>query len=243
MLLMLRFRPSGNPCSSSTGQGLGEVRAQTTLRLGPSRWQRISTLVSRARRTSPAGRADRCPRLGFLRCELPPAIEPAQRGAARSAAGVAGPMGKVSSVVRHYPSPHDSQRRNGADAIHFRLGDPLDLSPRCAGVFTGYGTPSRRERRCWRLVVGRSDGPAHRYRSLVFYAAERSTVTVDRHGIRTPRFRGDRHPIGTPALRVHTGFHDFMGAEVGMLVVETIAKIRRAYFVHRASRSRRSAVT
>ncbi len=90
----------------------------------------------------------------------------------------AGPMRKVSSVVRHYPSPHDSQRRNGTDAIHLRVGDPLDLSPRCAGVLTGYGTPSRRERRCWRLVVGRSDGPAHRYRSLVFYAAERSTVTL-----------------------------------------------------------------
>ena len=151
---------------------MGEVRAQTTLRLGPSRWQ----LVSRARSTSPyyneaAGRADRCPRLGFLRCDLPPAIEPARRGAARSAAGVLGPCAR-------YPPSSGSQRRKGADAIHFPLGDPLDLSPRCAGVFTGYATPSRRERRCWRLVVGRSDGPAHRYRSLVFYAAERSTVTL-----------------------------------------------------------------
>jgi hypothetical protein len=36
---------------------------------------------------------------------------------------------------------------------------------------------------------------------------------------------------GTPALRVHTA-SIFMGAEIGMLVVETIAKIRRAYFVH-----------
>ncbi len=33
-----------------------------------------------------------------------------------------------------------------------------------------------------------------------------------------------------------------MGAKIGMLVVETIAKIRRAYFVH-VSRSRRYAVT
>src|SRR6201999_1310125 len=32
--------------------------------------------------------------------------------------------------------------------------------------------------------------------------------------------------------RVHSGFHQIMEAEVGMLVVETIAKIRRAYFVH-----------
>ena len=132
------------------------------------------------------------PRTAHLACRssrpMPAIRVPQMRATARHRTGTercgsiggwsAGPMGKVSSVVRHYPSPHDSQRRNGADAIHFRLGDPLDLSPRCAGVFTGYGTPSRRERRCWRLVVGRSDGPAHRYRSLVFYAAERSTVTL-----------------------------------------------------------------
>lgn len=35
-----------------------------------------------------------------------------------------------------------------------------------------------------------------------------------------------------PGTRVHSGFHQVMEAEVGMLVVETIAKIRRAYFVH-----------
>ena len=53
----------------------------------------------------------------------------------------AGPIRKVSSVVRHYPSPHGSQRRNGTDAIHFRMGDPLDLSPRCAGVSQGTAPP------------------------------------------------------------------------------------------------------
>ena len=56
---------------------LGRSTSANDLRLGPSRWQRISTwMVSRARRTPPyyneaAGRADRCSRLGFLRCDLP----------------------------------------------------------------------------------------------------------------------------------------------------------------------------
>src|ERR1700729_2564389 len=39
-------------------------------------------------------------------------------------------------------------------------------------------------------------------------------------------------PNRDPGTRVHSGFHQVMEAEVGMLVVETIAKIRRAYFVH-----------
>ena len=38
------------------------------------------------------------------------------------------------------------------------------------------------------------------------------------------------HPIGTPWRRVHTGLQDPWEASIGMLVVETIAKIRRAYF-------------
>ena len=43
---------------------------------------------------------------------------------------------------------------------------------------------------------------------------------VNRHGI----FRADRHPIGTPGIRVHTGLLVVWGAEFEMLVVETIAK-------------------
>jgi hypothetical protein len=38
---------------------------------------------------------------------------------------------------------------------------------------------------------------------------------------------GDRHPIGTPGSLASM----IMGAEIGMLIVETIAKIRRAFFV------------
>lgn len=37
---------------------------------------------------------------------------------------------------------------------------------------------------------------------------------------------------GAPGTRVHSGFHQVMEVEVGMLVAETIAKIRHAYFVH-----------
>ena len=54
-------------------------------------------------------------------------------------------------------------------------------------------------------------------------------------------FWGDRHPIGTPGLG-STLASMIMEAEVGMLIVETIAKIRRAFFV-RASGSRRSVVS
>src|SRR5271166_4883459 len=43
-------------------------------------------------------------------------------------------------------------------------------------------------------------------------------------------FRGDWHPIGTPGIRVHTGLLIVRAAEFEMLVVETIAKIRLAYF-------------
>ena len=42
---------------------------------------------------------------------------------------------------------------------------------------------------------------------------------------RDPRFRGDRRP-NQSGLRVHTGFHDFLEAEVGMLVVEMIDRDR-----------------
>jgi hypothetical protein len=35
---------------------------------------------------------------------------------------------------------------------------------------------------------------------------------------------------GPPGRRVHSGFRGDAGARLGMLVVETIAKIRRAYF-------------
>jgi hypothetical protein len=35
---------------------------------------------------------------------------------------------------------------------------------------------------------------------------------------------------GRPERRVHSGFHGGGGSQVGMLVVETIAKIRRAFF-------------
>src|SRR6516164_11635053 len=38
---------------------------------------------------------------------------------------------------------------------------------------------------------------------------------------------------GPPGRRVHNGFHGDMGAGWGMLIVETIAKIRRAYFVQK----------
>ena len=38
---------------------------------------------------------------------------------------------------------------------------------------------------------------------------------------------------GPPGRRVHSGFHGDMGARLGMLVVETIAKIRRAYFAQK----------
>ena len=55
-----------------------------------------------------------------------------------------------------------------------------------------------------------------------------------------PPFRGDRLPIGTPEQRVHIGFHGSWKPRVGMLVVETIAKIRRA-FLSKASLSKRSA--
>jgi len=47
------------------------------------------------------------------------------------------------------------------------------------------------------------------------------------------RLGGDRHPIGPPLRRVHSGFHGDMGAGWGMLVVETIGKIRRAYFIQK----------
>src|SRR5271165_6813941 len=43
-------------------------------------------------------------------------------------------------------------------------------------------------------------------------------------------FRGDRHPIGTPGIRVHTGLLISWEAAFEMLIVETIAKIRLAYF-------------
>ena len=84
------------------------------------------------------------PRTAHLACRsskpMPAIRGPQMRATARHRTGTercgliggwsAGPMGKVSSVVRHYPSPHKLQRRNGADAIHFRLGDPLDsVSP------------------------------------------------------------------------------------------------------------------
>jgi hypothetical protein len=52
-----------------------------------------------------------------------------------------------------------------------------------------------------------------------------------------PRIRGVRRPIGTLGRRVHIGFREDTGAGVGMLVVETIAKIRRA-FSSKRSRSR-----
>ena len=35
---------------------------------------------------------------------------------------------------------------------------------------------------------------------------------------------------GTPAQRAHIGFRSFWKSKVGMLVVETIARIRRAFF-------------
>src|SRR6476469_8974966 len=54
---------------------------------------------------------------------------------------------------------------------------------------------------------------------------------VFRHGRRTP-YSGGSASNRDPGARVHSGFHRVMEAEVGMLVVETIAKIRRAYFVH-----------
>ena len=38
---------------------------------------------------------------------------------------------------------------------------------------------------------------------------------------------------GPPGRRVHSGFRGDAGARLGMLVVETIAKIRRAYFVQK----------
>ena len=37
-------------------------------------------------------------------------------------------------------------------------------------------------------------------------------------------------PLGR---RVHNGCHGGHGGRVGMLIVETIAKVRRAYFVHK----------
>ena len=38
---------------------------------------------------------------------------------------------------------------------------------------------------------------------------------------------------GPPERRVHNGFHGGMGAGQGMLIVETIAKVRRAYFLQK----------
>ena len=38
---------------------------------------------------------------------------------------------------------------------------------------------------------------------------------------------------GPPGRRVHSGFRGDTGARSGMLVVETIAKIRRAFFVQK----------
>ena len=67
-----------------------------------------------------------------------------------------------------------------------------------------------------------------------------SGPVVDRRGIGTP-FWGDRHPIGTPRWGPRLPPRS-TGAALGMLVVETIAKIRRAHFVQ-ANRSRRSAVS
>ncbi len=120
---------------------------EQTLRLGPSRWQCISTwMVSRARSTSPyyneaAGRADRWPRLGFLRCDLPPAIEPARRGAARSAAGVLGPC------ARYPPSSGTTLRhmtpREGTEQMRyiFRWVIPLIFLPVAPGFSQGTPPP------------------------------------------------------------------------------------------------------
>jgi len=45
--------------------------------------------------------------------------------------------------------------------------------------------------------VGRSDGPAHRYRSLVFYAAERSTVTLRENSKAFRAFASQQKPHGS----------------------------------------------
>ena len=63
----------------------------------------------------------------------------------------------------------------------------------------------------------------------IVYCALEGAQGVFFHGIGTP-LRGDLHPIGTPWRRVHTGLLTLLEASIGMLVVETIAKIRRAYF-------------
>ena len=46
-----------------------------------------------------------------------------------------------------------------------------------------------------------------------------------------PPWRGDRRPKGTPLLKGFTMAPGMKGAWIGMLVVETVAKIRRAYSV------------
>src|SRR6187200_1684770 len=77
----------------------------------------------------------------------------------------------------------------------------LGLSLCCARAFTGYGIPTRSERRCWRLVVDRSHHPSHRHRSLVFDEAERNTVTlrVDEEGRRCITHKPRRPGLGREA--------------------------------------------
>jgi hypothetical protein len=49
------------------------------------------------------------------------------------------------------------------------------------------------------------------------------------------RLRGDRRPILIPEIRARTGPPVFREAELEKLGVETIAKIRRAYFAQKVT--------
>ena len=120
------------------------------------------------------------------------------------------------------PPPDFGHRHAGADLLASMRGVASHIAVLRQILPVGAPPPARRNAKANPIVrespLGRS-----RHSSL----SGRLSIGLQRGPCR----RGDRRPIGTPLTLGSTVLPRSSGAEVGMLVVETIAKIRRARFV------------